>query len=117
MAFYDLPNAFVLFDDVAIDASSEQLGLAMFCGKERQIGCRADDPVSDVKEDVGNVMPAHIRLCRFGIAVERHDVLSTLKRTNNVTTCNLHAHDGIVRETGFQVIEEALVIVIGHASE
>ena len=46
VAFYDPPDSLALFDDVAIDASSEQLGLAMFGGKERQIGRRADDPIS-----------------------------------------------------------------------
>ena len=58
MAFHDLPGALALFDDVAIDASGEQLGLAMFRGKERQIGRRANHTISHVKEHVGDVMPA-----------------------------------------------------------
>jgi hypothetical protein len=40
-----------------------------------------------------------------------------LKRTDDVPAGDLHAHDGIVREAGFEVIEEALVIVISHAGE
>jgi hypothetical protein len=62
-------------------------------------------------------MPSHISLCRFGIAIERHDVFSTLEGADDVTTGDLHAHNGIVRETGFEVIEVALIIVISHASE